>query len=490
MTFKIAGLLVVIMLSGSTGRADKFIYHDEDGQVVTVQARLAGEGQGAFALELTDGELRLIPQAAVRVREPGDDPEPESDEIILGRLRDKFGEERFRSIADGPYAISLILAEPLPKQHENRANLFLKKAAKFFKSVEGVFLGFMKDMKAETQPPRYKQVILIFETDDDFEEYAREERGDGGLSAGNVAGYYNLLTNHLVIRMSECHTFATPLHEAIHQQVYNRGILQRLAPLPAWFNEGIATGFEGNTERIGTGPLRVSRRYALQTLFAQSVDWSDVIVHDAAFRGDIFASEAYGAAWGLHWYLATKHKKQYVQYLELLGQKKTLARDTPEDRRREFEEIFGKSAGQMQLEFPKALEAMAKKQGVSLLEEKPPGYSLTMKNLAEVEMTAVQDAGSGLLQVEGRMRNVNTVRPMSFHVSVETNAGTYADWYLPEVGILKMTTLPKQIVQKVMVNARGGPSQTFRVRVRAAVPDGETGLRWQRGELPRPVFGG
>jgi hypothetical protein len=113
-----------------------------------------------------------------------------------------------------------------------------------------------------------------------------------------------------------------------------------------------------------------------------------------------------------------------------------------------------------------------------------------LSNLAEVEMTAVQDGASGVLQVEGRMKNINTIRPMAFYVTVETEVGTYADWYLNEVGINKIVPLPRQIVQKAMPNARGGQSRTFRVRVKAAVPDGPTGEAWDRGELPRPVFGG
>lgn len=480
---------LIALVMCSTLRADTFTYLDDDKQIA-VEARLAGEGQGAFALELADGELRLIPQGAVQKREPGEDPEPVKPEEIVARMKERFGGELFRGIAEGQYAIGLILAEPLPKQYENRSGIFLKKAAKFFKSVEGVFLGFMKDMKTETEPPRYPQTILIFETDDAFEKFTREERGERGLSAGNIAGYYSMLTNHLVIRMSECHTFATPLHEAIHQQVYNRGVLQRLAPLPAWYNEGIATGFEGNTERIGIGPLRVSRRYALQALAARSVNWNDVILDDAAFRGDIFAGEAYGHGWGLHWLLATKYKKEYTKYVELLREKKTLAPNNPAERRREFEEIFGKTPSELQSEFPETVQAIAQKQKVNLLAEKPPGYSQTLSNLAEVEMTAIQDGPSGVLQVEGRMKNVNTIRPMAFYVTVQTEVGTYAEWYVKEVGINKTTPLPKQIVQRVMQNARGGPSRTFRVRVKAAVPDGPTGEAWERGDLPRPMFGG
>jgi hypothetical protein len=469
---------------------DTFTYVNEDGDSATISAKLVGEGQGAFALELPSGELKLIPQGAVQRRVPSDDPEPETPEAALERLKRRFAAEKFRGTVQSPYVIGLILSEPLEKQYEVRAGGFLKKAAKFFKTVEGVFLEFMKDVKASTVKPRYPLTIIIFETDGDFEEYAHADTEGRGLSAGNIAGYYNVLSNQLVIRMSECHTFETPLHEAIHMQVYNRGVLQRLAPLPAWFNEGLAAGFEANGERINIGPFRVSMRYSRQAMQARNVDWDDVVVDDTAFRGDVLAGEAYGHAWSIHWFLASKYRKQYVRYLELLGRKKPLEQVDAEERRKEFEETFGKSPGRLQKEFPAVLEAAARKQKINLYETKPLGYSQTTSNLAEVEMTAIRDENKGgLLEVEGRIRNLSTIRPMSFHVTVETEAGAYADWFVPSLGTLKTAPLPRQFVQKLMENAPGGPSRSFRVRVKAAVPDGETGQRWQQGSLPKPIFG-
>ncbi len=482
-------VLSLLLTVGQTGRADTFTYRNEDGKPVTVAAKLVGEGQGAFALELASGELRLVPQGAVLERTPADDPEPDDADAVLERMQEKFGAETFRGLAQDSYAIGLILSEPLEKPSEVRAQGFLKKAAKFFKTVESVFLDFMKDVKAETIKPRYPLAILIFETDDAFEAYTLADTEGRGLSAGNIAGYYNLLSNQLVIRMSECHTFETPLHEAIHMQVYNRGVLQRLAPLPAWFNEGIATGFEANGERINIGPLKVSQRYSRQAMRSRAVDWDDVVADDTAFRGDVLAGEAYGHAWSIHWFLASKYKKEYVRYLERLGQKRPLEKEDGAQRIQEFEEIFGKRVGKLQKEFPQALESAAKKQKINLLAEKPPGFSQTVSNLGEVEMTAVRDENKGgVLEVEGRMRNLSTIRPMSFHVTVETEAGTYADWFIPNLATLKTSPLPKQFVQKLMANAPGGPSRRFIVKVKAAVPDGETGQAWQRGNLPKPKF--
>ncbi len=488
--FKTALAALLFLAACGVGReavADLFTVREDDGNKVTVEARLAGEGRGLVALERTDGRIEVVPQAQILNREPGADPEPMSGAVVQERLTERFGRDKFRGYVDSTYVIGLILSDPLPKQYDAKATSLLKKGAGFMKLVEKVFLEFVDDLKIDIVKSRYPLVLLIFETDDEFIKYTNDETGGKGLSGANMLGYYSGLSNHLVIRMSECHTFETPLHEAIHQQVHNRGVLQRLSPAPAWFNEGIATGFEGNGERINAGPLKVNSRYARAAMRARNVNWDDVVADDRAFRGDVLAGEAYAHAWSIHWFLATKYRKQYIKYLQLLSQKPPLQKDDAQTRVDDFERIFGKRIGQLQSEFPQALKLAANNQKVSLDSPKPPGYLLTQSNLAEVEMTAGR-AGAGAMQAEGQMRNISHLRPMSFHITVETDSGTYAEWFLPNVAPLKHLPLPKQFAQKRMQNAPGGPSQTFAVRVRAAVPDSVAAQQWQRGQLPVPVY--
>ncbi len=481
----------VLILAGIVGdaAADLFTVQEDDGNKVTVEARLVGEGQGVLALERTDGRIELVPLGQILKRQSAPDPQALSPATVVERLTERFGRDKFRGHSDATYVIGLVLSEPLPKQYDAKAATMLRKGAAFMKLVEKVFLEFVDDLKVDIVKPRYPLVLLIFETDDDFIKFTNEESGGRGLSAGNILGYYSGLTNHLVIRMSECHTFETPLHEAIHQQVYNRGVLQRLSPAPVWFNEGIATGFEGNGERINGGPLKVNSRYARSAMRARNVDWDDVVADDRAFRGDVLAGEAYAHAWSIHWFLATKYRKQYIEYLQLLSQKQPLQKDDAQTRIADFERIFGKRIGKLQGEFPQALELAANKQKVSLDPPKPPGYLLTQANLAEVEMTAGR-VGNGSMQAEGRIRNISHLRPMSFHVTVETESGSYAEWFLPNVAPLKQMPLAKQFAQKRMANAPGGPGTTFVVRVRAVVPDSDAGQQWARGQLPVPVFRG
>ncbi len=481
-------LFVGLLRLTPSADGDTFTVREDDGNTVSVEARLVGDGQGTFALERTDGRIEIVPQQQILKRDIGPDPEPITCEAMIDRLTDKFGADKFRAYADAPYVIGLVLSEPLPKNYENKASACLKKGATFMKTVEKVFLDFVNDLKIDLEKPRFPLVLLIFETDDDFMRFAAEETGRRGLSAGAILGYYNVLSNRLVIRMSECHTFETPLHEAIHQHVYNRGLMRRMSPAPAWFHEGIATGFEGNGEKINGGPLRVNSRYARAAMRARTVNWDHVVADDKAFHGDVLAGEAYAHAWSIHWFLATKYRKQYIEFLQLLGEKPTLTVDDGATRIGDFERVFGKSVGKLQSEFPQWLEQAAKKQKISLNENTQVGRSVSQTNLAEVEMTALDDDRGGVPTVEGRMRNISHIRPMSFHITIETDAGTYAEWYLPNVAPLKVSPLPKQLAQKRMKDGPGGPARTFRVKVNAAVPESEVGKAWQRGQLPVPVW--
>ena len=139
--------------------ADTFTVREDDGNSATIEARLAGEGQGAIALERTDGRIEIVPQDRILKREPGPDPEPLTGAAILERLSERFGKETFRGHADAPYAIGLILAQPLPKQFEPKAAVFMKKAATFMKTVEKVFISFIDDMKIDIVKPRFSPTL-------------------------------------------------------------------------------------------------------------------------------------------------------------------------------------------------------------------------------------------------------------------------------------------------------------------------------------------
>ena len=473
-------LVALLALDVGLGRADTFTCIDVEGKTSKVEARLIGEGQGACVLEKADGQLLIVPQSAIKQRKTAPGPEPLDDDAVIENLAKQFGSDLFRAHKQPPYVIGLILTAPLPERSEKRTQGFLKRAARFMRSVDGVFLRYAKSVRFPVKPPTHPMVVLIFEADADFEQYAKEVTGDRGLSSEHIAGFYSAITNYLALRMRECHTFETPLHEAIHQQVFSRHVFRRLAPVPAWFNEGIATGFEGNGERINIGPAKLSLRYARMAANARRIDWQTIVANDGPFEGDAFASEAYGHGWGLHWLLVTKYKVHYMQYVQHLSQLKPLAQDSPEQRIQQFEKIVGKSVTELQGEFPQALATALKRQRITLQPESPPGHLKTQQNQGEVEMSAVSRLDyAGALQVHGTLKNLSFLRPLSFLVVVETDAGTYADWHVPDLAIQRSVTLPTQFARKLMPNARGGRSSTFRVRIRSTLTDSAEAIRWR-----------
>ncbi len=58
---------------------------------------------------------------------------------------------------------------------------------------------------------------------------------------------------------------------------------------------------------------------------------------------------------------------------------------------------------------------------------------------------------------------------MAFYVTVETNAGTFAEWHIGSLDIGKTRNLELQNPTKTMRGVRGaGNPTTFRVRIRSA----------------------
>ena len=321
---------------------------------------------------------------------------------MAARLEQEFTAERFRSYLQEPFVIGLVLGSPLPKASEGAAKAFLRDVAVFMKNVEGAFARYARDARVETPTATHPVVVLIFEAREDFVKYAAAATSGDEDVAKRVAGFYSKLTNILAIRLEECRTFDTPLHEAIHQQVYVRKILQRLAPIPTWFDEGLATGFEANGGKINVGPGKISVRYANQALESQQVDWAQLLAGDEAFRAAATVDGAYGQAWGLHWLLVTRYKAEYSAYMRLLGQKKPLQEYPPEQRQADFQQAFGDKLAEMQSQFPPLLEAACRKQNVVLKPPERKGISLTEENLGQVQLTAVRHQTVGAAGLHGR----------------------------------------------------------------------------------------
>lgn len=480
------GLLLSAVLSARLA-ADEFTYVDETGKKVVVQARLHGSAQGFQALERWDGQLQLVPTAAIVNREVTGDPPPLTLAGMEALVREKFGADLVKTDTRENTLVVLVLSSPLPKSSETQARAFLTKAAGFMGRVDDVFVKFGKSLKLPLHEPKFPLVLLIFESDDDFEKYAQEVTGGQGLSADNILGFYSLFTNWLAVRMSSCDSFEVPLHEAIHLQVYNR-LLPRLADVPQWFNEGIATGFEGTGDKVNTNPTKISAHYAKQARqVPRSAAWTTVVENDASFSADVLAGDAYTLAWSMHWMLVTRHEEDYVKFVTDLARREPLVKPPSGQRLRTFEETFHVSVAELQAQFPEALEAGIRRQKVDLTEKNQVGRAARQQALCEYQIDAVvRDDLGGQLQTSGKIQNISTLRPMTFYITLVTGNGVYAEWLQTDVKPRGIVDLPPQVARKVIPNAPRGRADQFQIFVKSAAADSPTAQKWKSGQVPGP----
>ncbi len=464
--------------------ADIFTCASEQGKRIEVEARLIGEAGGILALEPADGKILLMRRESIYKRVPSEGPDPMPADQVAKQLEEEFGADRFRYSYEKPFLVGIVLETPLPESRltTRRLESALKKANKFMHNVEKGFTQYAEKANLTLNDPRHTLVLLIFESDAQFEEHARKSTGGEGLSAGVISGFYYGVTNYLYIRMNECLTFEVPLHEAIHQQVYNRGVFKRLGPIPVWFNEGIATGFEGRNGKISAGPFKLNSKYVYRAQRANSFHWNEVIGQDRAFQKDLSAGTAYTHAWSMHWYLLTKHRDGYTKYIKELGSLDALVELDEETRKKQFEEAFGKNGAEMQSRFPQAVRTAVKRQRIKPPKQQQPGYSETDGHLGTVSLRA--NIAQNQMIVDGYLRNVSPLRDMAFYVAVITGGGTYAEWYFPNVGMQKKVRMNQQAAAKPLAGFPTGPSTSYRVFIRSAALDSETAERWSQGDFP------
>ena len=145
---------------------------------------------------------------------------------------------------------------------------------------------------------------------------------------------------------------ATIIHEATHQIAFNSGLQTRFADIPLWVSEGIAVYFETPDLQSDKGwrtigavnSSRLSRfREYLPNRPATSL--KSLISDDKRMRDRARALDAYAEAWALNYYLIRQHPKKYINYLQMLSEKKQLFWDDPEIRLKEFQAAFGDNLG-------------------------------------------------------------------------------------------------------------------------------------------------
>lgn len=248
-------------------------------------------------------------------------------------------------------------------------------AAALFERLHDAFANFWEQAGFAVRRPEHPLIVVIFANRARYEEYAA---ADLGAASNRVVGYYNMLSNRvttydltgsdalaaaagrtpgragldILARPEAAGLVSTLVHEATHQMAFNCGVHQRLAPVPVWVCEGVATYFETpdlTSDRgwRAIGGVNEARRQ--QFLTSTRRGWVEpLVVDDEIFRRPDAAIDAYAQAWALTAFLVQTKKQAFVRYLTTLAAKQPFAEDSPEDRRREFVAAFGEPTAEFE----------------------------------------------------------------------------------------------------------------------------------------------
>ena len=463
--------LLTILLSAAAVSADEFTVRITPTESETFEAAVYGQSEaGDLALIKADGSLVLTPPGAVTDRKPGEDPTPLTHEEMADKLRERFGEDLTRTHIAEPFVVALKLAAPIDPDREPFLERFFTEVEKFVLKFDDDFSTWSEDMGLPNEEPAYPLVMVIFETDEDFEVYAKEMMGDRGLSAGVVSGFYSGNNNWLAVRLDECDNFQLPLHEGIHQQVYNRGWYKRAASVPKWFNEGIATGFEADGNKLRGDPRRVSAEYATRSSGPMELSFGDVIRDDSSFGGDVTAGEAYTRAWALHWLVVNDRKEEYVRFVKELGKRNPLDTVAEDDRVATFESTFNLKLDELQPLYERELVTAARKQRVKPVRRGPDGRS-TKQDQGGLTSVFVSTDGAAI-RAYGELRNISPFRALDFRVRVEPSGSAPIEWIVEGLAPRRKTRLKPKVM--------AASAKTFRVEVQSALPGSEKSKSWGR----------
>lgn len=462
----------------------EFVNKEDNRQLI--QGRIYAADPLKTVLQKDDGSFELVPTALITKRTPSEPPDFATSEQMLERLQEEYGSDLFRGAVSGHFVVGVVLQAPVPQKNEARLQRALERAVGYMNSIEESFDKFIIPFGIRIQEPESPLQLLIFESDVDFEKFAAEQFGKSSMTAQDVKGFYSNLTNVLYVRMSECASFDTPLHEAIHQLCFNKGIFRRLAPVPVWLAEGMACSFEASGTRVRSNPKQLNAEFAAMLVErfggptgqrwdqATNPFWALLVQNDGHFRGKDSWGEAYVFSWCLHWILVKKYQEQYASYLKYVTQLEPLQDVDDVERVTQFRNAFSSSAEVLWAPFRKSFDPLARRSPAVKKELGRTGISRRESHLASVSMYAARD--SSRLMANGELRNISPFRDMAYYVAVRTDEGRMLHWFLPSVRPGKSVKLRRQ--------HSPGAGRTFQVLIRSTPAESETAALWASGSFP------
>jgi uncharacterized protein DUF1570 len=328
----------------------------------TVEARVLLEAQdGGLLLEARDGRLWNVTPKQVPKTEFTDEPFSPLDADALGQqlqreLLELGVKTPTRIITTKHYVIC-----------STAGRKYAEWVGALFERLHDSFQSFWKKEGLELREPEFPLPAIVLKDQAEFAELATKHDGP---EAARSEGYFSIPTNRIVMfdltagpnstpaktpldiqRKIAASPFnvATIIHEATHQIAFNSGMHTRYADNPMWLTEGMAMFFEVPDLDSRTGWKTIGRVNSLRLQhFRESLrqmrpadSLAMLIRADDRFLNAEQSRAAYAESWALTYFLIKTRRDDYIAYLKKIDRKPRLVADTPDDRLRDFAEIFG-----------------------------------------------------------------------------------------------------------------------------------------------------
>ncbi len=288
-----------------------------------------------------DGKLWNLPRSATKAwQQIGDRFRPYAPS--------EFRAELLRELGDG-YEVSgtthYLIAHPRGQKD---------RWATRFEELYRNFVRYFRVRGFTPQTPPYPLVGIVCRNRDEFRRITQQS---GQTVSENVLGYYDRLSNRILIydiaATSEAMRVASTddaviYHEATHQMAFNTGLHERTGETPLWLAEGLATLFEAPgiydasahpslIDRINRGRLAEFRSRLRKRHTEEVIRYT--VSSDAIFRDHV--ELAYPESWALVFYLTEKHPREFARYLRVTASRPAFGKYRATDRLRDFLQCFG-----------------------------------------------------------------------------------------------------------------------------------------------------
>jgi hypothetical protein len=285
--------------------------------VTTTEAEGTTPVVGRLHVRVGDGAVVLLPDGQLVVRKPGefsptDRPfEPIAQDALSARLAAEF--PGFKIKATNHYLYVYSTSEE-----------FQLGTSRILETMFGGLETFAAAQKLETHDPATPLVVVMFQTDEEFQKYRRMPEG--------VVAYYHTLSNRVFLYeqsklaavrpdLAIQQSISTIAHEGAHQILHNIGVQQRLSFWPMWLGEGLAeylapTSTGARLKWKGPGEVNDMRMFELEQYLKSDLakEPDGKLIEHTVLAGRL-TSTGYASAWALTHYLAKNRRAEFGSLL-------------------------------------------------------------------------------------------------------------------------------------------------------------------------------